>query len=117
MPVPSLERWELGDRSPKVTCPFLMRGRAKRLADLAAERLCLPPYVRDMLQKRFTKPWSMRLDGRVNDLNLRSRLGYQSRDRIEHIRSKEGWVIEVTRDLSTLTVERVPPGYEMKGDL
>ncbi|MCZ9882725.1 hypothetical protein [Arthrobacter sp. B2a2-09] len=99
-----------------ISSRLLMRGKAKRMADLAAERLFLPHYVRDMLQKRFTKPWSMRLDGRVNNLNLRSRLGYQTRDRIEQIRSKEGWVIEVPSDLSTLTVERVPPGYEMNGD-
>lgn len=96
---------------------LLMRRKAKRMADLAADRLHLPAEARSLLQKRFTLPWSMSFNGRVSDLNLRSRLGCRnSRDRIEDIRSKEGWVITVPRDLSTLTVELVPPGYEMKGD-
>ncbi|WP_306958718.1 hypothetical protein [Arthrobacter bambusae] len=96
---------------------LLMRRKAKRMADLAADTLGLPADVRSLLQKRFILPWSMSFDRQVSDINLRSRLGCRnSRDRIENIRSKEGWVITVPPDLSSLTVERVPPGYEMKGD-
>jgi hypothetical protein len=96
---------------------LLMRSKAKRMVDLAADTLHLPADVRGLLQTRFTRPWSMSFDGRVLDIYLRFRLGYRNnRDRIEDIRSKESWVVTVPPDLSTLTVERVPPGYEMKGD-
>lgn len=95
----------------------LMGRKAGRMADLAAEELHLPDVVRRLLRKRFTTPWSLSFKGQVLDMYLRSRLGARpNKDRIEDLRSREGWVITVPPDLSTLTVERVPPGYEMKGD-
>lgn len=100
-----------------IVARLLIRSRAQEMADLAATRLNLSSEVRTLLQKRFLQPWSMSFEGRVSKIYLRARLGARnSRDRIEDLRSREGWVISVPRDLSTLTVERVPPGYEMIGD-